>query len=321
MTHRVVVTDRVSRTGLAILAEDERFLVERFLDAASPGFADSLGAAAALIVRSATRVDAAMIEAAPLLRAVARAGAGVDNVDVESATRRGVAVFNAPGGNTIAAAELTMALMLSVVRRVAEADRSVREGRWDRATLQGVELRGRILGLVGAGRIGGEVAKRARAFGMAVIAYDPYLSPMRAAAVGVTLVDLDRLLETSDMISLHVPLNEETRGLIGEEALGRMKKSAFLVNVARGGVVDETSLAGALADGVIAGAALDVYSTEPLSGDSPLRRAPNLVLTPHLGASTREAQVGVAREVAVAVRAALIDGVVDGAVNADSLTR
>ncbi|MCI0678736.1 MAG: hypothetical protein L0Z63_06815 [Actinobacteria bacterium] len=321
MTHRVVVTDRVSRTGLAILAEDERFLVERFLDAASPGFADSLGAAAALIVRSATRVDAAMIEAAPLLRAVARAGAGVDNVDVESATRRGVAVFNAPGGNTIAAAELTMALMLSVVRRVAEADRSVREGRWDRATLQGVELRGRILGLVGAGRIGGEVAKRARAFGMAVIAYDPYLSPMRAAAVGVTLVDLDRLLETSDMISLHVPLNEETRGLIGEEALGRMKKSAFLVNVARGGVVDETALAGALADGVIAGAALDVYSTEPLSGDSPLRRAPNLVLTPHLGASTREAQVGVAREVAVAVRAALIDGVVDGAVNADSLTR
>jgi D-3-phosphoglycerate dehydrogenase len=319
MTYLVVVTDRVSKTGLSLLEDDEHFTIGRYNDSGSPGFREALGSAHALIVRSATRVDHALLDDAPTLRVVARAGVGVDNIDVGAASARGVAVFNAPAANTIAAAELTMALMLSMVRRVPAADRSIREGRWDRAGLQGVELRGRILGLIGAGRIGGEVAQRARAFGMRVIAFDPYLTAKQAQDISVTLVSLDDLIATGDVISLHVPLTDETRGLVDDDLLHRVKKGAFLLNVSRGGVIDEPALARALAEGRLAGAALDVYEREPLDAASPLRSAPNLILTPHLGASTREAQIGVAREVAAAVRGALLDGSYEGAVNADML--
>jgi len=244
---------------------------------------------------------------------------GVDNIDLEAASERGIAVFNAPEGNTVAAAELTMALILTVVRRVAEADRSIREGRWNRSAFRGVELRGRLLGLVGAGRIGGEVARRCRAFGMDVIGFDPYLAAETAEVLGVRLVELDRLIDEADVITLHVPLTEETRGLIDEAVLRRMKRESFLVNASRGGVIDEDALAQALTEGWIAGAALDVYATEPLPADSPLRAAPNLVLTPHLGASTREAQVEVAREVAIKLKAALLHEEVSSAVNAGAL--
>jgi D-3-phosphoglycerate dehydrogenase len=229
--------------------------------------------------------------------------------------------MNAPGGNTISAAELTMALMLAVARRVTEADRSIREGRWERSTLQGVELRGKTLGVIGAGRIGWEVAQRCRAFGMDVIVYDPYLAAERIEELHPHLVSLDRLIEGADVISLHVPLNAETRGLIGEEAMARMKKGAFVLNVSRGGVVDEAALARALHEGRIGGAGLDVYEHEPIGPDSPLLDAPNLVLSPHLGASTKEAQVQVALEVARNLRSALALGDLSAAINAAELAR
>lgn len=315
----VLATDRISKRGLLALSEDERFAVRRVHESGSDEFRDALGKADALIVRSATKVDGEMIGRAPHLRAIGRAGVGVDNIDVMAATARGIPVFNAPGGNTVAAAELTMALMLSLVRRVTQADRSIREGRWDRADFQGVELRGRTLGLIGAGRVGGEVAQRCQAFGMSVIAYDPYLTPQRAEELGIEMVDLKTVVGRGDVISLHVPLSDETRGLIGAKALSRMKKKAVLINASRGGVIDEQALAEALSAGKLAGAALDVYEQEPLPVESPLRRAPNLVLTPHLGASTKEAQISVAREVALALKDALTGGDLTGAVNAAEL--
>jgi D-3-phosphoglycerate dehydrogenase len=321
MTFRVVATDRVSKKGLAPLRDDERFDVVRIKDSSDPRFATELETAAGLIVRSATRVDATMLDLAPGLRVVGRAGVGVDNIDVAAASERGVAVMNAPGGNTVSAAELTMALLLSVARRVAEADRSMREGKWERAKFQGVELRGRTLGVIGGGRIGGAVAERCRAFGMKVIVHDPYLPVERVVDLKSPVVELNDLLETADVVTLHVPLTEETKGLIGESALGMMKKGAFLINVSRGGVVDEAALARALAEERIAGAGLDVYETEPLAAGSPLLSAPNLVLTPHLGASTQEAQIQVALEVAASLRAALAFGDLSSAINAAELAR
>jgi len=320
-TYRVVATDRVSKKGLAPLRDDERFEVVRIKSSTEARFGSELETAAGLIVRSATTVDARLLEAAPELKVVGRAGVGVDNIDVAAASERGVAVVNAPGGNTVSAAELTMALLLSVARRVSEADRSMREGRWDRASLQGVELRGRTLGVVGAGRIGSAVADRCRAFGMRVIVHDPYLSADRLAELRSVVVEMDQLLAEADVITLHVPLTDETRSLIGESALLKMKKGAFLVNLSRGGVVDEAALARALIEGRIAGAGLDVYETEPLSPESPLLSAPNLVLTPHLGASTKEAQVQVALEVAANLRAALAFGDLTHAINAAEIAR
>jgi D-3-phosphoglycerate dehydrogenase len=319
MSSFVLVTDGVDERGLASLADSDDFQVESIDDSATPEFAQALSQASALIVRSATTVDGAMLDAAPHLRVIGRAGVGVDNIDVEAASQRRIAVFNAPSGNTIAAAELTIALILALVRQLVEADRSMREGGWDRVRFQGIELEGRTLGLIGAGRVGGEVVKRARAFGMEVIVYDPYLTEARADDLGFRLTDLDEVLKTSDVISVHVPLTPETEGLIGEEALSTMKSSAYLVNAARGGVIDEAALARALADGRIAGAALDVYETEPLPADSPLRQAPNLVMTPHLGASTDDAQVRVAAEIAERIRDALVSGDVSAALNAAEL--
>lgn len=319
MTFKVLATDRVSSEGLAPLRWDERFVITLIDDSSTEDFEQALESAQGLIVRSATKVTADMMDRAPNLKAVGRAGVGVDNIDIEAASERGVAVFNAPGGNTIAAAELTMALILSVVRRVTEADRSMREGRWDRAAFKGVELKGKTLGLIGCGRIGGEVAKRARAFGMAVIVSDPYLDHGRAEELGVRLVLLDDLIGQADVISCHVPLTTETKGLIDAEAMAKMKDNVFLINAARGGVIDEADLVEALHAGTIAGAALDVYETEPLPEDSPLRSAPRLVHTPHLGASTKEAQVGVAVEVAEALRDALAGGDYSDALNASAI--
>ena len=320
-TFRVVATDRVSKKGLAPLRDDERFEVVRINDSSDARFGAELETASGLIVRSATTVDAQMLERAPELKVVGRAGVGVDNIDVAAASERGVAVMNAPGGNTVSAAELTMALLLSVARRVADADRSMREGKWERSKFQGVELRGRTLGVIGAGRIGGAVAERCRAFGMEVIVHDPYLPVDRLAELRFPVVEMETLLEQADVITLHVPLTAETRGLIGEAAFDTMKKGAFLINVSRGGVVDETALARALVEGTIGGAGLDVYETEPLSAESPLLSAPNLVLTPHLGASTKEAQVQVALEVAASLRAALAFGDLTSAINAAEIAR
>ncbi len=320
-TYRVVATDRVSKKGLAPLRDDDRFLVVRVKSSSDPIFSEELSTASGLIVRSATKVDAAVLDRAPDLKIVGRAGVGVDNIDVAAASERGVAVVNAPGGNTVSAAELTMALLLAVARRVTDADRSIREGKWERSELRGVELRGRTLGIIGVGRIGWEVAQRCRAFGMDVIAYDPYLPASRLEDMRAILVPLDQLLERADVISLHVPLTDETQGLIDEAAMARMKKGVFILNASRGGVVDEAALARALIEGRIGGAGLDVFETEPLHPSSPLLSAPNLVLTPHLGASTKEAQLQVAIEVARSIRAALAYGDISSAVNAAEIAR
>lgn len=318
MTHRVLVTDAVTQSGLSPLLEDSSFEVVVVDDSTSDEFFEELAVADALIVRSATKVTAAVLDRAPRLAVVGRAGVGIDNCDVGAATERGVAVFNAPSGNTIAAAELTMGLLLSVARKIPEAEASLRQGRWDRALFKGVELRGKTLGLIGAGRIGSEVAIRCEAFDMDVIAYDPYLSPTRAEELGIEMVGFNKVVKRADFISIHVPLTQETRGIIGASAFAKMKPTAFVINASRGGVVDEQALADALHSGGIAGAALDVYETEPLN-DSPLLDAPNLVLTPHLGASTAEAQVGVAVEVANKIRLLLETGNRADAVNAADL--
>ncbi len=313
----VVVADGISESGLKPLLDDKRFMVvvvndKAALDAALPS-------ADALIVRSATKVTRELLAKANKIQVIGRAGVGVDNIDQEAATEKGAAVLNAPAGNTVSAAELTMALILATVRKVAAADRSVRAGEWKRNNFGGVELRGRTLGLVGAGRIGGEVAKRCKAFGMNVVASDPYLTEEKAKDLGVERVELAELKKRADVISLHVPLTDQTKNMFGEAQLRELKKGAFLVNVARGGVVDEAALVRVLNDGHLAGAALDVFDDEPLQKDSPLREAKNLVLTPHLGASTTEAQELVAEEIAEAVRAALAEGDYSRALNAPAI--
>jgi len=273
----------------------------------------------ALIVRSQVQVDADVIAAGTRLAVIGRAGVGVDNVDLEAATRAGIVVVNAPTGNTIAAAEHTLALLYGVARRIAPADASVRRGEWKRAQFTGLELRGRTLGIIGLGKIGQAIAVRARAMEMTVLGVDPYITAEAAANHGVELIELDELLARSDVVTVHVPLTRATRGLIGREAISKMKPGSIVLNVARGGIVDEAAVSEALRSGQLGGAGIDVFEQEPPT-DSPLLDAPNSLLTPHLGASTAEAQVLVSEEVAVQI----ID-VLDGrsaryAVNAPLLT-
>lgn len=316
---RVLVADAISPDGLAPLGDDPRFeLVSR------PGLkgaelAAAIADADAVLVRSATRITRESLAQADRLKAIGRAGVGVDTIDVEAATERGIPVLTAPEGNTISAAELTMALLLALARKVPGADRSMKAGEWDKKSFTGTELCGKTLGLVGAGRIGGEVARRARSFGMRVLVHDPFLNAERARALDVEIATLDEVLEKADVISAHVPLTEATRNLIGEAQIARMKRGVLVLNVARGGVVDEHALLAALESGQVGGAALDVFETEPLPADHPFRTLANVVLTPHLGASTSEAQHSVAIEIAGAVRAALVDGDLSRAVNAPSL--
>lgn len=251
-----------------------------------------------LIVRSAVKVTREILEAGTKLKIVGRAGIGVDNIDQEAATRRGIVVMNAPQGNVASAAEHTFALLMANARNIAPADASVRLGKWERSKYLGVELEGKTLGIVGLGKIGSLVAQYARSFRMRVIAYDPLLVKERAEILGVELVEMDRLLAESDFITLHVPLTERTRGMIGAEQFKKMKRTARVINTSRGGVIDEKALAGALASREIAGAALDVYEQEPPPKDHPLFRLENVTLTPHLAASTGEAQVKVAIDLA-----------------------
>lgn len=274
----------------------------------------------ALVVRSQTRVDAELLDAAaPRLSVVGVASVGIDRIDVDAATRAGVMVVNAPTGNTIAAAEHTMALMLSLLRRIPEADASVRRGEWERGRYTGRELRGKTLGIIGLGKIGKAVARRAAAFEVRVVANDPYLTEEQASEAGARLVGLAELLHRSDVITVHTPLNAETRGLLSRAQLEATKPGAFVLNVARGGIVDEQALADALASGHVAGAAVDVYSAEPMAPDNPLAAAPNLVLTPHLGASTAEAQDRVGLEMAEQLVMALAGVTPPYAVNAPAV--
>ncbi len=274
----------------------------------------------ALVVRSQTRVDAELLAAAePRLGVVGVASVGIDRIDVDAATRAGVMIVNAPTGNTIAAAEHTMAMMLALLRHVPEADGSVRRGEWERGSYTGHELRGKTLGIIGLGKIGKAVARRAVGFEMRILASDPYLTEEQAAEHGAKLVGLAELLHRSDVITVHTPLTARTRGLLGRAQLEATKPGAFVLNVARGGIVDESALADALGGGHLGGAAVDVYATEPMTRDNPLRGAPNVVLTPHLGASTTEAQDRVGLEMAEQLVMAL-DGVTPPyAVNAPAI--
>lgn len=317
--YKVFIADAISADGLAPFKNDDRFeLIER-TGLKGEDLARAIEPANAVIVRSSTRITRDALKYAKTLQVIGRAGVGVDNIDVDAATEVGVAVLNAPSGNTISAAELTLALLLALVRRVPAADRSMRAGEWDRKSFNGTELYGKTLGLIGAGRIGSEVARRARAFGMRVIAYDPYLTAERAAAQEMEVGTLDDVLRRADVITLHVPLTDATANLVDEPQFAIMKPGVVIVNAARGGVVNEQALYRALSEQRIAGAALDVFELEPLPADHPFRTLPNVVLTPHLGAATVEAQQNVAIEIAEAVRAALVDGDLSRAVNAPAI--
>lgn len=275
---------------------------------------------AAIVVRSQTKITAKVLEAAASLRAVGRAGVGVDNVDVETATRRGVVVMNTPDGNTISTAEHAFSLLVSTARNIPQADASMHAGKWDRKSFEGVELYGKTLGILGMGRIGTEVARRAIAFGLNVLAYDPYLSASRARSLQVELVErIEDLLPRADFLTLHMPLTPETKHMLGADRLALCRRGVRIVNCARGGLIDEAALDAALASGQVAAAALDVYEQEPPPAEFPLRERRNLVMTPHLGASTAEAQESVGIEIAQALRALLIDGVVKNAVNMPNL--
>jgi D-3-phosphoglycerate dehydrogenase len=317
---KVLVADNISARGVEELSRDSVLEVSVQTNLSEARLTEIIPDFQALVVRSETKVTAGVLSAASKLRVVGRAGVGVDNVDVETATRRGVIVMNAPGGNTISTAEHAFSLLLSVARKIPQADATVRSKSWDRKKLQGVELYNKTLGIIGVGRIGSELSRRAIAFGMRVVAFDPYLSAARARSLQVELVDeIDDLLATADFISFHTPLTNETRHLVDGARLHKTKRGVRMINCARGGLIDETALIEALQSGQVAAAALDVFETEPLPDDSPLRSAPNLILTPHLGASTAEAQESVGIEIAQSIRAALLEGTIRNAINMPNL--
>ncbi len=308
----VLVAEELSPAAIAQL--ESGFEVRHTNGADRSALLVALADADAVIVRSATRIDAEALAHGPKLRVVARAGVGLDNVDVEAATKAGVMVVNAPTSNIVSAAEQAVALLLAVARNLPQAAASLRAGEWKRAEFTGVELSGKVVGILGLGRIGVLVAQRLAAFGMQVIAYDPYVPAARTAHLGVRLVGLDELLAEADFISVHLPKNRETAGLIGERELHLVKPGVRIVNAARGGIVDEHALALALKDGRVAGAGIDVFGTEPPAG-SPLLDVPSVVATPHLGASTYEAQEKAGIQVAKSVRLALAGEFVPDAVN------
>ncbi len=317
---KVLVADPISPRGVDDLKSDGAFDVIFQTGLKEDELLAIIPDCAALIVRSETKVNQRVLAAAKVLRVVGRAGVGVDNVDVEAATARGVIVMNTPDGNTISTAEHAFSLLVSIARTIPQASASVVAGKWERKKFQGVELYGKTLAILGMGRIGSELARRAIAFGMRVLAYDPYMAASRARALQVELIEgLDDILPRADFISMHMPLTPETKHMLDTRRLALCKPGVRIVNCARGGLVDETALLAALQAGQVAGAALDVFETEPPPADFPLRNDPRLVFTPHLGASTAEAQESVGIEIAAAVRAALLDGVIRNAVNAPSL--
>ncbi len=313
---KVLVADPISEKGVEVLRA--RFQTDVRTGLKEDALLKIIGDYDALVVRSQTKVTAKLIEAGKKLRVIGRAGVGVDNVDVDAATRRGIIVMNTPGGNTISTAEHTFSMMMALARKIPQAHASVKAGQWDRKSFEGVELYNKTLGIIGMGRIGTEVARRAIAFGMRVLAYDPFLSLSKAKALQVEVVELDELYRRSDFITIHVPMTDQTRGMINRDAIAKMKKGVRLINCARGGLIVEADLAEALRSGQVAGAALDVYETEPPKG-SPLLALDNVVLTPHLGASTAEAQESVGTEVAEQIVDALTGGTIRNAVNMPSV--
>ncbi|MDK1032505.1 MAG: phosphoglycerate dehydrogenase, partial [Planctomycetia bacterium] len=312
---KVLVADNLARAGLQMLKARKDIRVEVRTGLSRSELKEIIGGFDGIIVRSATKLTRDVIARAKSLKVIARAGVGVDNVDVEAATKRGILVLNTPDGNTVSAAELAIGMMLALARNIPLLDKSVKDGKWLRGETVGTELFGKVLGLVGLGRIGSEVARRAHAFGMKVIAHDPYVSPEQAAHLEVETVSLTRLLKASDFISIHSPLNPETRGMIGKRQFALMKKGVRIVNGARGGIIDEGSLLAAIKSGTVAGCALDVFEQEP-PVDRTLICLPQVVCSPHIGASTEEAQETVARQAVEQMLDALDGKHVRNAVNA-----
>src|SRR5215213_7135612 len=318
MTTKIFVADDVSDSGLEPLRA-AGFTVQKQPGLAPPELQAALKNCEGLIVRSETKVTADLLDAASSLRVIGRAGVGVDNIDVSAATIRGIVVMNAPDGNTITTAEHTIAMLISLARSIPQASSSLKSGRWDRKKFIGVELQGKTLGIVGLGRIGRVVASRARALGMQIVAYDPFIAPEQARDLEIELAPLDEVYARADFLTVHTPLTPETRGLVDREALSKMKKGARIINCARGGLVDEEALYEAITSGAIGGAALDVFIEEPPPADHKLLQLDQVIVTPHLGASTKEAQEGVAFTVAEQMRDYLLTGVLRGAVNVPAI--
>jgi len=317
---KVLVCDPISQTGIEHLKQQDE-LETIVLDRchSEEELLPIVKEVSAMAVRSETKVTKAILEAAPKMRIVGRAGVGVDNIDIEAATQNGVIVMNTPGGNTTATCELTFSMMMALARNIPQAHGSMMASEWNRKAFKGVELYGKILGVLGMGRIGGEVARRAVAFGMRVMAYDPYITPSRAKALQVELASLEDIYVSADFITVHMPMTDETSGMLNKDTFAKMKPSVRLLNCARGGIINEADLCEALKESKIAGAALDVYESEPLAKDSPLRDCPNLILTPHLGASTVEAQDNVGLEVAQGIADYLLHGSLINSLNMPSL--
>lgn len=304
---RVLITDPVAPEGIKIL-EDTGLQVDICLEKSGADYREARSRAAGWIIRSGTRITRDDLIRAPALKVIGRAGVGVDNVDLEAATQRGIPVMNTPEVNTISAAEHTLALLLALSRNIPQAHASMSNGEWDRSRWIGTEIFGKTLGIFGLGKIGREVARRAAGFGMRLLGFDPYIQPADLKDLEISLTDPEDLLRRSDFITIHVPLNDRTRGLIGSDELHLMKSSCRLINVARGGIVDESALAEALKSGAIAGAAIDVFENEPPPADHPLRGIDQCVLTPHLGASTAEAKLAVSLQICTAIKNALAAG-------------
>lgn len=310
---KVLAADGISPKGIELLQKEFEVVVKDKLPAEE--LLEIIPQFDAIMVRSASKVTKEVIDRATNLKIIGRAGVGVDNIDIPAATARGIIVINSPGGNTIAATEHTMAMMLAMSRNIPIANETMQKGEWNRKKYVGVELRGKTLGVIGMGRIGSGVAKRALAFEMNVLAYDPYINEERAQALGVKVATFDEVIENADFITVHMPLTPDTKGMIGMEQMKKMKKGVRLVNCARGGIIVEEDLAEAVKQGIVAGAAIDVYTKEPVTKDHPLVGVPGIVLTPHLGASTVEAQIGVSVDVAKGILAALRGEPVATAVN------
>jgi len=315
---KVLVSDPIAEEGIEILKQAAEVDVK--IGLSKDELAAIIGGYDALAVRSETKVTGDIIAKAGKLKIIGRAGVGVDNIDVEAATNRGILVVNSPEGNTLAAAELTVAMLLALARNIPQADATMRAGRWDRKKFMGSEIYGKTLGVIGLGKIGREVVSRLQSFGMSVLGYDPYLKPEQADALGIKLVDLDTLYKESDYISVHTPKTKETTGMINAEKLALMKPTVRLINCARGGIIDEAALAEAAKAGRIGGAAIDVYTTEPVPADNPLLGIPNIITTPHLGASTEEAQVNVAIDIAEQIVEVLAGHPARAAVNMPSVS-
>jgi D-3-phosphoglycerate dehydrogenase len=315
---KILIADDVSDNGLQPLV-DAGFVVEKRPGLNYGELCAALKDSEGLIVRSETKVTAALLDTAPRLRVVGRAGVGVDNIDVPAATARGIVVMNAPDGNTITTAEHTLALLIAMARRLPQANSSLKAGRWERKEFVGTELQGKTLGIIGLGRIGRVVANRARAFGMNTVAYDPFIAPEQARDMQIEMASLDEVFKRADFLTVHTPLTPDTRGIVGDNAFAKMKKGVRIINCARGGLIDETALFNAIKSGIVAGAALDVFAEEPPPTDHPLLSLEEVIVTPHLGASTAEAQEGVAFTVAEEMRDYLLTGALRGAVNVPAL--